>query len=116
VIPLRRPARPVTMAVARHTLPYPPYGVSGGACCPTRHRAGCGPIPGVPVTVRLKTPWQAHVACVAVGAVCGPIGWVWGYYCGWLGIPITVVYAYFLGAVAGHLIGRRWPPRLEVTL
>jgi hypothetical protein len=68
------------------------------------------------VTVRLKTPWQAHVACVAVGAVCGLIGWVWGHYCGWLGIPITVVYVYFLGAVGGHLIGRRWPQRLEVTL
>jgi hypothetical protein len=68
------------------------------------------------VTVQLKTPWQAHVACVAVGAVCGPIGWVWGHYCElWLSIPITLVYAYFLGAVAGHLIARRWPPRLEVT-
>jgi hypothetical protein len=48
--------------------------------------------------------------------VCGPIGWVWGHYCGWLGIPITLVYAYFLGAVGGQLIARRWPQRLEVTL
>jgi hypothetical protein len=68
------------------------------------------------VTVRLKTPWQARVACVAVGAVCGPIGWAWGHYCGWPGILVTVVYAYFLGAVGGQLIARRWPQRLEVTL
>jgi phage shock protein PspC (stress-responsive transcriptional regulator) len=67
------------------------------------------------VTVRLKTLWQARVAHAAVGAVGGVVGGVWGYYCGWPGVLITVVYAYFLGAVGGQLIARRWPQRLEVT-
>jgi hypothetical protein len=67
------------------------------------------------VTVRRKTPWQARVAHAAVGAVGGAIGGAWGHYCGWPGILITVVYAYFLGAVGGYLIARRWPQRLEVT-
>jgi outer membrane lipoprotein SlyB len=67
------------------------------------------------VTVRRKTPWQARVAHAVVGAVGGAVGGVWGHYCGWPGILVTLVYAYFLGAVAGQLIARRWPQRLEVT-
>jgi hypothetical protein len=68
------------------------------------------------VTVRLKTPWQAHVAIAAITFTSGAVGCAWGYYCGWLGILVTVVYAYFLGAVGGQLVARRWSQRLEVTL
>jgi hypothetical protein len=67
------------------------------------------------VTVRLKTPWQALVAIIAVSAVGGPIGGAWCYYFGLYGLFITVPGNFFLGAVAGHLIARRWPQRLEVT-
>jgi ABC-type xylose transport system permease subunit len=68
------------------------------------------------VTVRLKTPWQALVALAAVIAVGAAIGGTWSYYCGLFGFPVAVVEDYFLGAVAGQLIARRWPQRLEVTL
>jgi ABC-type xylose transport system permease subunit len=67
------------------------------------------------VTVRLKVPWQALVTLTIVTAVGGAIGGAWCYYCGLSGLFFTVPENFFLGAVAGHLIARRWPPRLEVT-
>jgi hypothetical protein len=67
------------------------------------------------VTVRRKIPWQALVAIAAVTVVGGAIGGAWSYYYGLCGFLIAVIENYFLGAIAGYLIARRWPQRLEVT-
>jgi membrane protein YqaA with SNARE-associated domain len=66
-------------------------------------------------SIRHKTPWQALVAMATVTVVGGVIGGVWNYYCGPYGLFFTVPGTFFLGAVGGHLIARRWPQRLEVT-